>query len=175
MAYTTKKTFVTGTVGTAADMNTYVSDNVEWVYNLIKAWEGGVPSARVCTTDDIAIAGSADTAITFATEIFDTDEIWDVGAPTRLTCKTTGIYLITANAKFAVQQVWYIKHNGSTVIAQHNSSATGAPITLTTVYALTANDYVELFIHNSAGTSQNVEAESNYSPVFSMVYLGPAS
>jgi len=174
MAYTTKKTFLTDAVLTAADMNTYVSDNVEWVYDLIKAWEGGVPAARVSCSTSFEVAGSATTAIVFDTEVLDTDAIWEVAAPTRLTCKTAGVYLITGNVKFAQAQNFIIQLNGS-AIAYYSDTVTEAPKTITTIYPLSVNDYVELFVKNTAGTAQNVMYVEGVSPVFSMVYMGPSA
>ena len=174
MAYTTKKTFSTGAVLTAADMNTYVSDNVDWNHELIKAWEGGVPAARVSCSTSFEVAGSATTAIVFDTEVLDTDGIWEVAAPTKLTCKTAGVYLITGNVKFAQAQNIIIEVNGNAV-AYYSDTSTETPKTITTIYPLAVNDYAELFVKNAAGTAQNVMYVEGVSPVFSMVYLGPSA
>lgn len=176
MAYTTKKTFSTGAVLTAADMNTYVSDNVEYIYDFIKVWDGGVPAARVSgsTGWSQTLTASATEAIIFDQEILDTDAIWDVGAPTRLTCKTTGVYLLTGNVIAAQQQIYYIKIEGETV-AKFESATTGKPAIITTVYPMTVNQYAELFVQNSASSSQAITRETGVSPVFSMVYMGPSA
>jgi len=48
-----------------------------------------------------SIADSTYTALTFNTVVYDTDNMYDAGNPTLLTCKTAGKYLIIASVTFA--------------------------------------------------------------------------
>jgi hypothetical protein len=54
---------------------------------------------RVTGTLTTASASTTDTAITFTTEVYDTDTMWAVGSPTIFTTTTAGVYLVTFNGE----------------------------------------------------------------------------
>ena len=62
--------------------------------------------------------------------------------------------------------------NGDTIIAHQNSVIRAASnvsdITLTTIYALSVNDYIEMRIYQDSGGALNSLANVNYAPELSM-------
>jgi len=135
-------------------------------------------SARVSNSTDIPIPDSTVTALTFDTEEFDTDGIFDPGNPTRLTARTAGKYLIMGyvefNTSFGANEMREvdIRLNGFTRIARVvGGSLPTAPFitTISTYYELQANDYVELTVRQISGGTLNVHAPEP--PAFMMVKL----
>jgi hypothetical protein len=173
MAWNTPKTWNVGDILTASDMNTYVRDNT--------AFLNAPPSARVYNDANISINNDTTTALTFNTERFDTDTIHNTSTNTnRLTCQTAGLYLIYGCVSWAANNAGSrsatIRLNGSTIIAVSSILNLGAADlprnVLSTVYSLSASDYVELTAYQNSGGALNVLAVGNYSPEFGMTFLG---
>jgi hypothetical protein len=140
--------FSVGQVLTAADMNTYTNNE----------------AVGVQRTTDLSIANSSFTAVTWSSAMFDTDAIWSSGAPTRLTCKTAGIYVVTANvvwqASFNGERIGYFRVNNTdpnySYVRQTSNSASGVSTMVFTAHIkLAVNDYVELIIWQSSGGALN--------------------
>jgi len=96
----------------------------------------------------------------------------------RLTAIYAGIYLITGSVEFAANATgtrWLrIFLNNTTAIADVDDSGTLTPsvlMTVTTVYSLAVNDFVELSVQQNSGGALNILSSGNYSPEFSMVRL----
>jgi hypothetical protein len=141
-----------------------------------------VPASRAYHNANQSISDSGYTVLAFNSERFDTDNIHDNATNnTRLTCKTAGKYLIVANASFESNatgsRALKIMLNGTGDIGiVHQMSITGglgpANLSLSTIYDLAINDYVELYAYQSSGGSLNVLTTGNYSPEFMMVKVG---
>lgn len=158
MAWTSPKTWNVGDVLTAADMNTYVRDNLLSTHNLTK-------HARVHSSGAQSIASAAATALSFNTMDLDTDTMYNAGSPTRLTCKTAGDYDVYASVQFLANGVGYrwieLRLNGTTVIAityvpQTASASDDATLTIRRTLALAVNDYVEVLAWQNSGGALNV-------------------
>lgn len=136
--------------------------------------------ARVQNSGNISIANATPTALTFDTELFDTDSIHSLVLNTsRLTCQTAGKYVIIGTAQFALnatgRRYIYIKLNGTVYIAQHGGSDAEATAYVThcsCIYDLSLTDYVELFVYQDRGGALNVEFSGEASPVFQMHRIG---
>ena len=123
------------------------------------------------------ISSGVVTELTFTSERFDTDTIHNTTSnQERLTCKTAGIYLITVNVVWnanasGVRNV-AIKLNNATIIARDvrmaNTSG-NTVMSLTTLYQLAVNDYVEVEVFQDSGSAVDINSVSNVSPEFSMV------
>lgn len=140
-------------------------------------------AARVYHSAAQSIATATWTTLAFDSERFDNNLIHDpVTNNSRLTCKTAGLYLITAHLTFAynnaLSRSGAIRLNGTTFIAIDSrmsaglSSATDTHISLTTLYKLAVNDYVEVQVKQDTGANLNVNAGGNYSPEFGMALIG---
>jgi hypothetical protein len=150
------------------------------IQNLVKLGNVAI-WARVFHNAAQSIANNATAALAFNSERNDTDTIHDtVTNNSRLICKTAGIYQITGQATFAANATGIrevgIRLNGSTFLADSNKNNVGASIdarlSVTTIYNLAVNDYVELIVFQNSGASLNVLSAGNYSPEFMMIRIG---
>ena len=133
--------------------------------------------ARVYNVSAISIDHDTVTALTFDTERFDTDDIHSTSSNTgRLTCVTAGKYLITANLGFGSNATGRrfagIRLDGATYIAADSKPAANGDTTwfsLSTIYDLTATQYVEVLVYQNSTGALNVINFGNASPEFSMI------
>jgi hypothetical protein len=143
-----------------------------------------VPACRVYRTTNQLIATATNTIIAFDAERYDTDNIHDnVTNNSRLTCRTAGKYLITANLGFgttaAGTRQLSIYLNGATylglVSSPSNSGADGPYMHVSCVQDLAVGDYVEVLVYQTSGAGLNVltAVSQQYTPEFSMTYIGP--
>ena len=136
------------------------------------------PSVRVYHSVNQSIADSINVPLAFNSERFDTDNIHDATNNTRLTCKTAGKYLIVSNVSFSSNTSGWrsliIRVNGITIIADHQITPSSGirRLTVSTIYELAINDYVEVIAYQTSGTSIEVVSEGNRSPEFMMVKVG---
>lgn len=138
---------------------------------------GKMPACRVYNTSNISIVSDSETHIPFDSTRFDTDDMHDTHFLTRIICRTSGIYLITANVTWdnnsTGKYTLFLKVNGEDIIATVSQAALNyTDQCITTIYELQNNDYVEVFVSHTAGRAVNLVKVSNYSPEFSMVKVG---
>ncbi len=147
-----------------------------------------IPAVKVYKSVAQTIPGSmTETTVTFDTEAFDTNVMHDNATNNgRLTCKTTGIYLVTGNVNWnnatsMQESKSTVRKNGTDYVyefyAHGVSWGTGALITghpVSFILDLVVNDYVELRV--ACANSNTVNGVFN-SPAthFGMAYLGRAS
>lgn len=137
--------------------------------------------ARVFHNANQSIANTTPAALAFNSERADTDTIHDnVTNNSRLTCKTAGVYAVSANVEWTANATGYrelfLLINGVTRFADN----VAPPVTTGVVtrqqaqgiYALAVNDYVEAWVNQSSGVALNIITAANYSPEFMMVRLG---
>jgi hypothetical protein len=146
-----------------------------------------VPAARVYNSAAQTFVQATENTLSFDSERFDTDTIHDPAVnPSRLTCKTAGLYQITADI-----QMWglgdsdwsdsfpysLIRLNGSTLISSVGgfSPTTGHDphrwMNLSTLWKMAVNDYVEVRVHSNQGNADPTHFRVNYAEC-SMAYLG---
>jgi len=141
------------------------------------------PAARVYNNAAIDPAPGGWVTLTFNTERFDTDAMHSTSTNTgRLTVPTggDGLYLIGGNLELdsgggagGSDKGIRILLNGTTPIAvnfnEMLSTGVDTVIAISTVYALTAKDYVELQVYTEGDV--NVLADGNFSPEFYAIWL----
>jgi hypothetical protein len=129
--------------------------------------------ARVTDNAAQATSQASLASLAFNTDRFDTANYHDtVTNNNRLTVPATGYYQIGGNAEWgsgALQLA--IRLNGTTWIAFVDAGTGTVRLAVSTVYLLTAGDYVELQ-GRAATASTNVSASGNYSPEFWITRLG---
>lgn len=143
---------------------------------------GYTEGARAYHSANQSINNNTFTALALDSERYDTNTIHDtVTNNSRLTCKTAGKYFITGHISFAAnvtgRRVGAIIINNTTYIALQQFQAitvagSGTILSLSTVYSLAVNDYLELQAYQDSGGALNVVAVGNYSPEFAMQRIG---
>ncbi len=174
----------TGNIQTRTGLDLTLSDAIA----LLFFWDGtqwidlagGVDAAdagcRVYRTTTQAIADSTEVAVQFDNERWDTNTMHDnVTNNTRITFTTAGKYRIIANIAWNnTDSDGYrslrIQLNGLTdiawVIGQPIASGTNFLQQVTTIYSFTAGQYVELYVKQTSGSSQNMAVDANAAPEF---------
>jgi hypothetical protein len=144
------------------------------------AIQTNVPSARAWRSTAQSIASGTWTPLSFDSERWDTDNIFDVANPTRFTCRTSGKYLANFTVGVASNATgvreWAIRVNGSTyhgLVLTPAASGAGTYGGATVVLDLTVGDYVEFVAYQTSGISLTLLAEALYSPEASISFLGP--
>ena len=136
--------------------------------------------ARVHNSTTQAIPTSTWTSVTFDSERFDVGGLHSTASNTsRFTIVTTGHYLIGAHVEFAASssgtgRFARILLNGTTRIADTGTGYTPVAgnvvrLHLSTIYALTATDYVEVQMFQDTGGNLNSAVTANSTPEFWIV------
>lgn len=118
--------------------------------------------ASVTRTSTQLIGNSSSTACSFTAAAFQrvAGDMWVVGDPTKITIRTTGIYLIAGNVSFATNSTGIrsaaILLNGSSIypLAETLVSAASANTTnlsVVTILSLTAGNYITLNVYQTSG------------------------
>jgi len=145
--------------------------------------EGPRPTALAYHAIDTAIGHNNFTPLVFNQERFDADSIHDTATNTgRLTCKTAGVYLVTANISWAANptgaRVVSIRKNGTLSVAADERVAVTEAFHSTShccskLLRLAVNDYLEVIVHQMSGGNLNVSYSDGVSPEFGMTWVAP--
>lgn len=163
MAYSAPRTWTPGEYPTAAQLNQDLRDNVSFLAN--------PPKCRAYHSTTQSLTTATLTALAFNSERWNTDTMHNtVTNNSRLTCKTAGLYRITAHVQFATnatgERTVHLRVNGLVFIASQggapNPTAGNATnITVSDEYPLAVNDYVEVLAFQASGGALNVNASDN--------------
>ena len=129
-----------------------------------------------------SISNTTNTAITFDTELEDTDSFHSTVTNTsRITIPAgkAGFYLISGQINYASNATG-VRHgniykNGSLLSAAWLMGATNGDWTggsVSQIVELAVNDYVELFAYQNSGGNLNINGGSTYGAAFQVQYLG---
>lgn len=133
------------------------------------------PRARVYRNGGLSVAASTDTLITWDVMHYDTDGMWDPNNPTRLYCRTAGLYLIQAWCEWATSggttRQMRIRINGGAKydggVNYAYDPGNGLPVNNAShiSFPLDADDYIEMLVNqNSAGALAFDAATAGYWP-----------
>jgi hypothetical protein len=125
--------------------------------------------ARAYRSTTQSINNTSLTALSWDTEVYDTDGCWDVGTPTHLTAARDGyymaggsIYMTAATNNAASAILLYVRKNGTTILQSNAIHTIAGKLLFLEVTAgmfwLSAGDYVEVLIYHDEGGAKNVEA-----------------
>lgn len=164
------------TLNSALDIDLEFSNGGE----LVKVGRANDEGAQVYRPT-VSIPNATVTIISFNNESWDTDDIHDNATnPSRLTCKTPGRYLITANVRFAANATGYrtarIQRTDVSIPAtlpvasktRNPVSGIGTDIDLHQIVWMSLNDYVVLEVYQTSGAALNVLQSNWDTPVFTM-------
>lgn len=129
-------------------------------------WRG----CRVSLTADQSIAsGSSFSTVSWQTAEIDTDEIWSIGAPTRLT-----VPIGVTKVRVSINLLWALngtglrfvttRMNGSTqpgaasTVAPGSSTSQSSISASSAVMEVSAGDYFELRVAQNSGSALNIQA-----------------
>lgn len=122
---------------------------------------------------------AVDAPVTFAVEYFDTDNMWVVGSPTRLTIPRAGVYLIGFTGKWTAsvssQREFWIRLNGSIELdrkSAQNANNVNHPFVMNYMYYFNIGDYIEFMGLQTSGAPLLLLSDS-VNPVSAwMAYMG---
>jgi hypothetical protein len=159
--------------------NVLTSDGSNWISQAPISAPISV-GARVFLS--VAPSSNPDVTISFDTKEYDTDGIFNLSHPTRLTCNTAGIYLIIGSVGWApnvtgIRSIQIQLNAGLTVIARLDFQAVSAAgfsttASISTSYKLAVGDYVQLYAYQGSGGALLLNSILDYTPVFSMQRIG---
>lgn len=176
MAWTTPRTWVAAAILTAAQLNTDIRDNENFLFN--------PPQCRAFNNANISITNNLDTILGL------NSERWDSGTPSnnmhdnttnnsRIICRVAGLYLISGHISWAAnatgKRYLQLRLNGATGIAETYERPTVsevATMSVSTTYQLAVNDYVEMRCYQDSGAALNVSVVGNLSPELSVIRVG---
>lgn len=178
--YTAAGSATAGDVYTASAHNVIVTD----VNNFIVP-----PLVRVNKSSATqALVNSTLTYVTWDAEDYDTDEMFTTASNTVITCKTAGVYLVTASLTFATNATGsrllsLMKNPSSTsdfgaAFAGHWLPASGAGseavLSVSSPVSLAVNDVVRVMAFQSSGGNLNIGAVPSWSAQshFSASWIG---
>lgn len=127
-----------------------------------KTQQSRIPLARAIRDTDFN-STATQTKYPFSGVEFDTDQMWSVSEPTRLTVRQPGVYLITANAFWpsgAPDPLANIAKNGLNGFAWNRTAASTLfpGLCPSTVLKCDAGDFLELEVASSGGGSHTMPA-----------------
>ncbi|MEX2103082.1 MAG: hypothetical protein WD805_03895 [Gaiellaceae bacterium] len=150
---------------------------------------GAIPAARAQHKDTLpvttqAVPSGTFTKVTFDVETYDTDGMFDPAAPTRLTVKTPGVYLVTGAVRWdpnatGSRSIGIVRNDiGIAFLAADTRDAVATASTATrqnvsTVARLAAGDYVELKAEQTSGGSLNINHNGSPQVHLSATWLAP--
>jgi hypothetical protein len=139
------------------------------------------PAANVTNSTNIEVASGEPTVLTFNSERFDVGAL-HAPSSSQLQAPVAGTYVVVANVGFAGssstgQRRITIRQNGGPTVASAQVDATSQNqlhLDLAQVIHLGVGDYVELVAFQNSGSSVSVLQDGQYSPEFSMAWIGPS-
>ena len=143
---------------------------------------GAVPHVRAYRNTNQSILNDVSTAISFSGERWDNDNMWVIGAPTRITIQHTGLYDIGGCVQWAAnatgRRYLSIVANAATNLGgtQVDEASSGSEVIIqgySNDYRLNAGDYIELMVRQVSTISLNIVSVGNYSPDMWATFLGP--
>lgn len=171
MPYVSPATVAAGTTGLAAWGNA-VKAGLDYLAN--------TPACRVYHNAAQSAPNATFLVLAFNSERFDLASLHDTATNnSRLTASSAGIYHIFGHVSWAANATGIrevqILLNGATVIADIIVPTAGAgavtSMTIDTLYALAAGNYVELRVWQNSTAALNISNLGNYSPEFGMRWV----
>lgn len=119
------------------------------------------PMVRATRATNQSIPNNVDTPVSFSSTIFDTDTMWNIANPTRLTINTGGLYLLGVTGIMDPNATgireYSFRVNGLTTI-DFTDKTQPSPTYFSHVYPwpLQSSDYIEIMIRQTSGVALNL-------------------
>lgn len=171
MSFTSPRSWSSTESLSAAHLNTYLRDNLNFLFS--------PPGCRVFhSTSQSISAGAGETALAFNGEQYDTNTMHDTATNnSRITFNTAGKYYVFGCVAWQSSTVGFrtasIRLNGTTLIVRDNKRSLGTHDTnVSCVYNFSTGDYIELTVAQTSTAALNVLRTANYSPEFGAQWQG---
>jgi len=148
-------------IPSGATLNSAGTNTLEGIAN--------TPAFSVNLTSTQSVSNSSETKVSHNNTQFDTNSGW---TNYKYTIPTTGKYLVTHSVRFesvsAARVISWVRKNGSssdnlnTMETNPNNSGVNPSTGGSFIYSFTANDYIEHYVFQNAGSSKNIEVGSNH-------------
>lgn len=121
--WTPPKTWVIGELLRAADMNSYLRDNLDYLFD--------PPRCALRLTTAQEVANGTDHTVAWDEAVWDSHgDMWDVGGPSVVTCTRAGLLAFELSAEWAEsaaggKRAAYLHKNGTRLRKFHEASADG--------------------------------------------------
>lgn len=180
MAWTAVFTFLVGGVVTAAQLNSYLSDNTDYLKTDLDTHVAAGPfsdhgvNPSVCAYHNAAqtIANATDTYLVFNSERWDNASMHSTSSNTgRLVAPVAGKYLVTARILWAASNTAYHRiqfytnrtDNWHTEVKMNPTTDESGGTMVSAVDDLALNDYMEVRVYHKHGGNLDVGAYSYFS------------
>jgi len=138
--------------------------------------------ARVRRTTNQAIASGAPVLVTYDTEDYDTDGLWEAGDGGRLTVRTAGLYLVIGQVHWegpsiTGYRITYLSHSVAGYIAQsivYHSHDTLRPFgQVVSTWPCIVGNAIQMYVYQNTGGNLNIMADGFQAPSLQAVRIGP--
>lgn len=157
-------TSIAGGQGTQADPFTYTLIDPAWVR----------PVVRVRRTTNQSIPNNTLTAISFDTQILDTDNMFTPPS-TLITINTSGLFLMGACGRWnnaGTGNEFYFRKNGVEILDRQKLDLFTLDQCTDYLWFFSSGDTLELLVLQNSGVAMDLEAEADNSIVLWMCYVG---
>jgi len=158
MVWTDPKTFTVGELLTAADLNTYVRDNLDFLYRK--------PIVTVRLTSTQSVVSASDHAVQWDEAEWDYADtaMWDVGTPGSIVIDRPGIYEVVPSGLWegttgdSSKREVAVELNGTTRLTMDSRLSTSSPEGQAKIFTnLGTGDYLEIVVRHLSGAAIDLQ------------------
>jgi len=158
MVWTDPKTFTVGELLTAADLNTYVRDNLDFLYRK--------PIVTVRLTSTQSVASASDHVVQWDEAEWDYADtaMWDVGTPGSIVIDRPGIYEVVPSGLWegttddSSKREVAVELNGTTRLTMDSRLSTSSPEGQAKIFTnLGTGDYLEIVVRHLSGAAIDLQ------------------
>jgi len=158
MVWTDPKTFTVGELLTAADLNAYVRDNLDFLYRK--------PIVTVRLTATQSVASASDHVVQWDEAEWDYADtaMWDVGTPGSIVIDRPGIYEVVPSGLWegttddSSKREVAVELNGTTRLTMDSRLSTSSPEGQAKIFTnLGTGDYLEIVVRHLSGAAIDLQ------------------
>ena len=158
MVWTDPKTFTVGELLTAADLNAYVRDNLDFLYRK--------PIVTVRLTATQSVASASDHTVQWDEAEWDYADtaMWDVGTPGSIVIDRPGIYEVLPSGLWegttddSSKREVAVELNGTTRLTMDSRLSTSSPEGQAKIFTnLGTGDYLEIVVRHLSGAAIDLQ------------------
>lgn len=158
MAWTTPKTWTVGELLTAADLNTYIRDNSDFLAE--------TPKVAVRLTSTQSVPDDTTTTVSWDEAVWETDaSMWDGASPTKIVIPRDGLYDIDCHVKWATsadptdeREIKILVEGSERINGTAIPTATHAHSLQLLSTNLATDDEIEIQVTQATGGALNMQA-----------------